>query len=236
MTNEKAICLVCGKEFIKKYKKSRCCSHGCNQALYRMEHREVYKKICPICGCKFETSNSMVKYCSKDCANKAHTIRSSAYAKKVQHEPKTCEECGGEFIPKSKASRFCCKDCYKAYYARQQIKPYKTKVCEICGKEFTPNNSSAKYCSDECRKEAQKKAHKKGTYQYNKDADVETSVPQKRGTPKSPASRRWARMSWDEVLRENDYYGIRYRDSQLMAEKGTLPEDYGLKKKRKVRE
>ncbi len=234
MINEKAICPVCGKEFVKKQRNSRCCSHECNQKLYRMEHREVYKKICPICGCEFETTNSIVKYCGKVCACKSSSIRSGKYAKHASHEPRACVECGGEFIPKSKASRFCCKDCYKAYYARLQIRPFKAKICEICGKEFIPNSVSAKYCCDECRKEAQKKAHKKGSYQYKRDADMETSEPQKKGTPKSPASRRWAKMSWDEVLRENDYYGLRYRDSQIMAEKGTLPEDYGLKKKRKV--
>ena len=216
MTNEKAICPVCGREFIKKQKNSRCCCYECNQKLYRMEHRTVYKKVCPICGCEFETTSSTAKYCSKVCVCKARSIRSGKYAKRASHEPRACIECGGEFIPKSKASRFCCKDCYKAYYAKLQVKPYKTKVCEICGKEFTPNSSSAKYCSDECRKEAQKKAHKKGAYQYNKEA--ETPVPQKRGTPKSPASRRWASMSWDKLIRENDYYGLRYRDSQLMAE------------------
>jgi hypothetical protein len=39
-------------------------------------------------------------------------------------------------------------------------------------------------------------------------------------------------MSWDEVVRENMYYGLRYPDSQIMAYAGTLPEDYGLKRKK----
>ena len=157
----KAICEYCGKEYIKRYKKSRCCSQECNQALYREEHKTTYTKVCPICGVKFETTISTAKYCGKLCSCKASSIRSGKYAKRASHEPRVCAECGGEFIPKSNKNRFCCEDCNKAYTAKNYKQNFLPKFCPICGKEFVPNSTGAKYCSEECRNKGKKKAAEK---------------------------------------------------------------------------
>lgn len=48
----------------------------------------------------------------------------------------------------------------------------------------------------------------------------------------SPASQRWIMMPWVELTKELDYYGITYPQSQVMKENNTLPEDFGLKRKK----
>ena len=71
------------------------------------------------------------------------------------------------------------------------------------------------------------------TYQYQKDDGVEAFKPQPKPIAKlSPASRRWARMNWLELTKELDYYGITYPQSQIMKENNTLPEEFGLKRKK----
>lgn len=66
-------------------------------------------------------------------------------------------------------------------------------------------------------------------YKYNKNFGID--VPPKVLNGMSPASRRWATMSWYDLTKELDYYGLRYPDAQLMAQNNTLPEDFGLNRK-----
>ena len=79
--------------------------------------------------------------------------------------------------------------------------------------------------------EMRKNEPKKYSYQYKKYDGIETPHP-KPVENLSPASRRWAKMSWKKLTEELLYYKIRYSDAQLMAKNNTLPEDFGLKKKK----
>lgn len=231
MKGEKAICAVCKNEFIKKSKDARTCSHSCYMTLWREEHRVVLTKVCATCGEEFETSNSVTKYCSDECRRKARRKTSREYARTVVYPPRSCEECGKEFTPRAKNSRFCCTECSVQYHKRKHLKGgLAPKKCAVCGKEFTPNSASAKYCSDDCRKRAQQM---KGTKPF---AEENTEViPQKRMAGLNAAARRWAKMSWTEVTLENEYYGFSYKESQIRAYAGTLPEDYGLKRKKALK-
>jgi predicted nucleic acid-binding Zn ribbon protein len=233
MKGEKAICAVCKKEFIKKTRKGRTCSEECRIKLWRAEHRETLKKVCPICGAAFETTDSKTKYCSDSCKERARLEkRLASYAAKTL-PPKNCAECGKEFVPTSEGKIYCSPECKKARRRREGNGTYAPKNCAVCGKEFTPRASQAKYCSEEC--------YKKHLSMQNQKRIIETPVveePTQQTTPVkktmvklNAAARRWATMSWDEVVRENMYYGLRYPDSQTMAYAGTLPRNYGKEHK-----
>ncbi len=222
MTNEKAICTICGQEFIKRNKNSRCCSKTCYQALYREEHKTTYTKVCPICGVKFETTISAAKYCGKVCSSVAHGIRSREYAKRVIREPITCAECGGEFIPKSKASRFCSKECNIIYSNKH--KKFEPKKCKCCGEEFLPNSTGAKYCSEDCRNKGKKKAAEK---KASERKSPNTKKIKKSDYPDVPSSKRWEKMSLADRNAESRKYHLTYGQAQGRAYCGTLPEDFG---------
>ena len=117
----------------------------------------------------------------------------------------------------------------------------------LCGRSKnkptpTPFDWYCPECRESAMKEAKRKAHQrwvnkrnpyKKTYEYNKDDGVEAFKPQPKPIAKlSPASRRWARMNWLELTKELDYYGITYPQSQIMKENNTLPEEFGLKRKK----
>jgi hypothetical protein len=220
----KAICEYCGKEYIKRHKKSRCCSQECNQALYRKEHKTTYTKVCPICGTEFETTNSVVKYCGEICACKARSIKSLKYAKRVSQEPRACVECGGEFIPKSTLSRFCSQDCRKIYTTKNYKKNFQPKICTHCGKEFIPNSTGAKYCSEECRNKGKKKAEEK---KASERKSPNTKKIKKSDYPDVPSSKRWEKMNLAERSKECARYHLTYGQAQTMAYGGKLPEDFG---------
>lgn len=218
----KARCEYCGKEYIKRYKTSRWCSHECNKALYREEHKTTYIKVCPICGTEFETSYSRAVYCGSLCAFKARSIKSLEYAKRASHEPMACAECGGEFIPKSKASRFCSKECNIIYTNKH--KKFEPKKCKCCGKEFVPNSTGAKYCSEECRNKGRKKAEEK---KASERRSPNTKKIKKSDYPDVPSSKRWEKMSLAERNAESRKYHLTYGQAQGKAYCGTLPEDFG---------
>jgi hypothetical protein len=218
----KAICEYCGKEYIKRHKKSRCCSQKCNQALYREKHKTTYTKVCPICGVKFETTISTAKYCGEICACKARSIKSLKYAKMASYEPRPCAECGREFIPKTKASRFCSKECNIIYSNKH--KKFEPKKCKCCGKEFLPNSTGAKYCSEECRAEAKKKAAEK---KASERKSPNTKKIKKSDYPDVPSSKRWEKMSLADRNAESRKYHLTYGQAQGRAYCGTLPEDFG---------
>lgn len=233
MKGEKANCAYCGKEFIKKSNRSICCSNSCRVNIWNREHRVTHKKVCAICGKDFETTDSKVKYCSKACAQRAidRKKRESMQRVAAALPPIKCVECGREFVPSSKLVRVCSPECRSARLSRV-VKHLEPKACAICGKVFTPKSSSAKYCSDECRKEAVRRKNTKSIEPAPASPVSETSPLPKREAKLNAAARRWAKMSWDELSKENEYYGMWYKESQIRAYAGTLPEDYGLKRKK----
>lgn len=79
-----------------------------------------------------------------------------------------------------------------------------------------------------------KRKRYKYSYRYNKHEGLEDKPKEvKRETQKvSPASQRWAQMSWFDLTKELMHYKMSYGQSQAMAENNTLPEDFGLKRKR----
>ena len=115
------------------------------------------------------------------------------------------------------------------------------KLCMKCG--VVPLKSKHEWYCPECRELAKKesrerdnekrKAARKGfAYRFKKPEEIEGAIPKARRTLTSPASKRWARMSWTDLTKELLHYKMSYPESQLRAEKNTLPEDFGLKKKR----
>lgn len=69
----------------------------------------------------------------------------------------------------------------------------------------------------------------KRPYVYNKNEGLEEKPKKTRETRNvSPASQRWAKMSWYDLTMELLRYNISYSDSQAMAYNNTLPEDFGI--------
>lgn len=232
MKGEKAICPICGDPYIKKTRASRACSPECLKKLYRQEHRKVYKKICARCGREFETARSYAKYCSETCATEARQAKSAEHIrrKRVILEDRPCAHCGKMFTPRTRTHATCSTECRKAYLAKRLSESFAERVlapkkCARCGKEFIPATNSAKYCCDECRKAA-------AALYWKKDVPT-TAEPQKKNLARlNRPAKRWATMSWTDVSLENEYYGFSYPESQIRAYAGTLPEDYGLKRKK----
>lgn len=227
---ENRICPTCGKEFTAWRVDQICCSSSCRCKRLRKEQQKIYKKRCVVCEREFETTNNRRKYCSDRCSGVAHSRRSMAYieAQKALFEPRTCEFCGKEYIPMSKNSRFCSKECSSKFYAQNKPKPeLKYYNCEICGKDFIPSADKQKYYCKTCREKAQ--AREKSSYKYEPD-----KKPQKEVKPKAPniarslASQRWAKMSLREISAECARFHLTYGRAQVMAQNGTLPEDWGL--------
>lgn len=151
-----------------------------------------------------------------------------------------CLYCGNEIISTRKGKKFCCSQCGVRWHNEHKPKPiHEVKNCVICGKEFTAYNKNQVTCGGkDCKKihlkNKQIEGKKNGTikYKYKKDEGMENPKPKALSSLTSPASKRWASMSWKELTIELDYYGLTYKQSQLMAEKNTLPEDFGIKRKK----
>lgn len=117
----------------------------------------------------------------------------------------------------------------------------KIRYCRRCDTPIT-NSAHALYCP-KCREIVKKErisarrdaynAWRRKRYAEKKQGTKPvTETPPKVLTGMSPASRRWATMSWYDLCKELDYYKLKYRDAQLMAQNNTLPEDFGLRRKR----
>lgn len=105
---------------------------------------------------------------------------------------------------------------------------------------FCSKSCSSKH-NGEKRTEESKKRREEGRpkeyrgarlYPYRKNEGVEAAPKPKTISKLSPASQRWAKMSWMDLTKELLYYGIGYSESQLMAKDNALPKDFGLKRKK----
>ena len=180
-------------------------------------------KICNVCGKGFYAENGHTKYCSDECKKTAYKNQQKGYAGKrnAVKEPIICLHCGKEFIPRNGNQIYCSRECTILYH-RKLNHPQIERTCARCGKLFTVTGTNKQYCSDECRK--------KKEYRYSiKIVKDDKTNPKKKI---SPASKRWAKMSWERLTEELLYYGIKYRDAQVMAENNTLPKEFGIKRKR----
>lgn len=209
------ICEYCGKEFFPKQNRSRYCSRECQIRGFNFSRPKGATKVCVLCGKEFHTEHRGTKYCSPACRLRAADEQrvKSVENRKPKHEPKECLHCGKEFIPRDGRQIYCCTECATQRYRLE----YKSLAEE--------------------RKKAKaekKKEPKKPTYDYKKNEGIEEIQP-KPIAKLSLASQRWAKMSWADLTKELLYYGIKYKDAQLMAKNNTLPEDFGLKRKRCVK-
>lgn len=189
------------------------------------------KKICAWCGKEFDPLYNQQKYCGDSCRKYAYNEKQREYArvrvktkpKKIYTEPIKCVGCGIEFIPHTGHQIYCTSWCRTQCQRKIHQPTSKEKVCEICGKVFTQISPNQKYCSEECAKKVR--------YEYqSKPAENVSKTNEKL----SGAKKRWAKMSWEELNKELIYYGITYKDAQLMAKNNTLPIDFGLKRKKSV--
>lgn len=209
------ICKYCGKEFEPKQSRSVYCSRECQIRGFHQSRRTKITKACAWCGTEFETEHRGTKYCSLSCRQSAAAKQQNECNKrrpKVHYDPKACLHCGKEFTPREKRQIYCSKECADIH---NRLK-YKALAEE------------RKKAKAERKK---KEPPKKQEYKYKKYDGIE--IPQPKPIEKlSPATRRWAKMSWMELSKELAYYGLRYTDAQLMAKNNTLPEDFGLKRKK----
>lgn len=227
------ICEHCGAEFEPKQKKSKYCSRECQVRAYSLNRPKSQgaTKTCALCGKEFFTKFKQTKYCSDKCKISAYEKQQKGYAElkpkstkkiqKVELKPRNCLHCGKEFVPTNGNQVYCSKECCVQYHRKLNQPASKEKICLRCGKKFIPIYANRKYCSDECKKKYQ---YKKNPIEEVKEKPKEKKI--------SPASKRWAKMSWERLTEELLHYGIKYRDAQRMAENDTLPKDFGLKRKR----
>lgn len=153
----------------------------------------------------FYTEHRGTKYCSLACRQRAsyEQQRKIVEEKKPKREPKACLHCGKEFIPRDERQKYCASECANVHYRITHKEEIKKK----------------------------KKRKPRQPYYYKKTDGIVAAKPKPIEKP-SPATQRWAKMSWLDLTKELLYYGLRYPEAQLMAKTNTLPEDFGLKRKR----
>lgn len=147
---------------------------------------------------------------------------------------KKCLHCGKEFETYRESAKFCSQSCAGQYNSKTRKSNLPPQKCIVCGRMFAPWNKNQVTCGRKsCQRKHDAEQHKKkrGTYKYQKNEGLESPKPIKKKTI-SPASKRWASMSWKELTMELLYYRMSYPEAQLMAEKNTLPEDFGKKRKK----
>lgn len=188
--------------------------------------------FCIICGNEFIPNASSAKYCDDEC-RKLGQIFCISETKATQTEEglSICPSCGNEFTPNRPDQKFCCLDCAKKYLAFKRIIP--PKICEICGNEFTPNRPNQRTCSDKCRN---KLAQKKWQEVYKKKQETPVQKKPKKYTAEewnalTPAER-WEQMKLKGIEAECLRLGVSYGKLQTMYYNGTLPNDFGIKKRK----
>ena len=223
-------CLICGSEFTPKRFDSKYCSRECSIKAYTKKKTKAGKKKCENCGKTFLATHGGEKYCSDSCRGTANISRAIASYERRKKPllPRKCANCGIEFQPRHGSQKYCSKTCNN----ENRRKTVGIMICPVCKKEFMPTTFNQKYCSKECGKTiwTTTKYEYDYEYEYKKYAGVEKK-PKKEKKYASAAVKRWAKMNTDDLLRELAYYGIKYKDAQLMAQNDTLPEDFGKKKK-----
>ena len=111
------------------------------------------------------------------------------------------------------------------------------RMCRRC--HNAPVNSPHEWYCPSCREEAKKEAYQKSLiakkakrigprFKYDK---TEPKPMPKDIQKLSPASQRWATMSWQDLTKELDKFGLTYKESQIMAKNNTLPKTFGQKKR-----
>ena len=69
--NYEHVCIVCGKRYTTRQKKSRFCSGSCQQKYRRATGIDKILKMCPICGKEYMTNKFRPSQtCSKSCGTK----------------------------------------------------------------------------------------------------------------------------------------------------------------------
>jgi len=194
-------------------------------------------KICEYCGKEFEPKQQRSKYCSRLC---------QVYGCRSQEKKSICQCCGREYIQQHGREKYCSDDCRIKVINEKKKEAYnkstltgKPKICEECGKEFFPHSEKQRFCCKSCsskhnRKDQLKRKKKRGPrlYGYQKNTGVEAPKPKPKQIEKlSPASQRWASMSWWDLTLELDKFGLTYKESQIMAKNNTLPKEFGYKKR-----
>lgn len=224
-------CPICGNAFIPKRIDSVCCSGKCTAKLYRQLHKKTYKKICVQCGREYKAVDKRRKYCCELCAENARNKRELEryHTKKEVIESKICEQCGNEFQPKTRKARFCSKACasrYSSAFARMSVKKL---VCAHCGNSFESTTAKRKYCCSECAKAAvRERNYKCGASSLPSTVSENSGRGCSKEKVNSPTSDRWAKMSLREISEECARFHLTYGQAQVMAQNGTLPEDFGL--------
>lgn len=120
----------------------------------------------------------------------------------------------------------------------------KPRYCRRCNAPIT-DSVHAWYCpacKEIAKKERQKRSEEnrqirkraKRDYKYNKSYGIEEASPRNiRQQNFSPASLRWAQMTWKELTEELARFHLTYGQAQMMAYNNSLPKGFGLKKKRR---
>lgn len=134
------ICQECGKPFLSRYSKTKCCSSACASKLGTRQRSRKVMCTCEVCGKVEERSPSHAKhrFCSIECKGIA--------SRTVQ--PRICPTCGIEFVPPSNhgGQLYCSNPC--SFKSRQSRI---VRTCPVCEKPFVRRGKrQPRYCSKEC--------------------------------------------------------------------------------------
>lgn len=148
---EKKKCIMCGREFVPKTKRSRFCSETCMRKCCYQKEREKKRsapkkeKICVICGKVIDPKKSSKKYCSAECRKKNEQAYSEMLRNRkieAMNVPRTCPVCGKDFLPMVWNQEACnnnaCKAELKRIKARKEIpgRKKRRKKIKYGSKEF----------------------------------------------------------------------------------------------------
>lgn len=136
--SEKQACIVCGKEFLPKTKRSKFCCDGCMKKFYNEKEKakkpKKKEKICVMCGKVIDPKKSSLKYCSAECRKKKEEMdRERIRKRKIESmkKPRVCPVCGHKFLASVWNQEAChnpaCQKELKRIKARGEYSPTKKR-------------------------------------------------------------------------------------------------------------
>jgi len=171
LSENKHICLNCGKELENKVMQSKFCNKICRcDYLKKKRASKRVKRICQYCGNLFETNQPKAKYCSDKCQRKQHAKQYAGVHRRQLKERKyntsmvsnycICKNCKRHYIPiKKDYNTFCSRECSYTYK--------KERRCKYC-KIFKANKDDTYYCKNCAKKMAR---HRRRAIERNVKAE-----------------------------------------------------------------
>ena len=196
-------CVMCGKTYIPKKSKQKCCSSECGIEYTKRHYtkRNIEECTCGYCGKKFKLTRTGLKglYCSHEC----HT-KQMAKDKIIRDDIKNKEKQRQKELRELKA-----KNRKLANEYIKSLSKWKILDCKECGREYFTTGQNKTFCSRECSNRYSWRVHdNKKRYTKNGKADYSITLQKLYKRDKGVCKMCNRKLSFDCHYNSNDYPSI----------------------------